>query len=154
MQTGTEQQQSKPENHEENRNARAEAIADVIAEFSRRTGIPASELVNKADYHDWQMYLLKSYERLPIASAKSKQPSEATKALVRTLVKRDVRVSEEAKKNIHTQDSDCAGSIDPQTMMCGVCHVDHSGECPVCHGHGYHLDGCSEIEEQPSKEVH
>jgi hypothetical protein len=51
---------------------------------------------------------------------------------------------EKRSQNQHTKESDC--EVDPETGLCRGCGVDHSEECPECHGHGYHQDGCTEIE--------
>ena len=42
----------------------------------------------------------------------------------------------------HSKDSDC--TVDPETMLCTVCGVDHSESCPVCDGHGFHAVDCIE----------
>lgn len=41
----------------------------------------------------------------------------------------------------HTKDSDC--TVDPETLLCSVCGVDHSDSCPECSGRGFHAEGCS-----------
>ena len=43
----------------------------------------------------------------------------------------------------HATDTDC--TIDPATDCCTICGVDHSGECPDCHGRGFHRPGCPEL---------
>lgn len=43
----------------------------------------------------------------------------------------------------HERDEDCT-VVDGE---CVVCHVDHSGECASCHGHGYHYPDCGESDE-------
>jgi hypothetical protein len=40
----------------------------------------------------------------------------------------------------HTQDSDC--TIDPETLCCRECGVDHGDECLDCGGRGYHKPAC------------
>ena len=40
----------------------------------------------------------------------------------------------------HDQDADC--TVDPSTLTCTTCGVDHSGECDRCHGRGFHKVGC------------
>ena len=40
----------------------------------------------------------------------------------------------------HTKDSDC--TVDPETMLCSECGVDHSDSCPDCGGWGFHKDAC------------
>jgi len=40
----------------------------------------------------------------------------------------------------HTKDEDC--TIDPETMSCIICGVDHDCTCPECGGHGFHKDNC------------
>lgn len=46
----------------------------------------------------------------------------------------------------HTKDSDC--TVDPETGLCIECGVCHTlGDCPECGGKGYHVDGCSEMDE-------
>jgi hypothetical protein len=47
---------------------------------------------------------------------------------------------------MHERDEDCAGHIDPETDSCRVCGVDHGGECPECHGRGFHRAGCASPE--------
>jgi hypothetical protein len=44
----------------------------------------------------------------------------------------------------HLCDADCAGHIDPETLCCTICGVDHNCECPTCGGHGFHKAGCAE----------
>lgn len=146
MQTETQQK-----NHEQNRTARAEAIADVIVAFSKRTGIPAEELLRTAGSTEWHFYLRKSYESLPISGKLQDQPSDATKELVIAFVKRDARIPEHSKKNIHTQDSDC--TLDPATSCCRVCGVDHSATCIKCSGRGFHLPSCPELADSGSESV-
>lgn len=41
---------------------------------------------------------------------------------------------------IHTKDSDC--TVDPATLCCTTCGVDHSGQCSQCGGKGYHKETC------------
>lgn len=145
MQTETQQK-----SHEENRTARAEAIADVIVAYSKKYGQPVEEILAGADYHDWHCFLQTSYALLSIKGKKRPQPSDETKQLVRIFVKRDARVEDHSKKNIHTQDSDC--SIDTDTNCCRVCGVDHSATCIKCHGHGFRLPTCPEMTTE--SEVH
>lgn len=45
----------------------------------------------------------------------------------------------------HTADADC--NIDPTTLFCTGCDVDHSGKCETCGGSGFHIEDCPEIEE-------
>jgi hypothetical protein len=40
----------------------------------------------------------------------------------------------------HEQDEDC--DVDPDTLSCRGCGVDHGGECPDCLGRGFHRPGC------------
>lgn len=40
----------------------------------------------------------------------------------------------------HTKDSDC--TIEPETRLCKICGVDHSGQCDVCGGRGFHTETC------------
>lgn len=54
---------------------------------------------------------------------------------------------------IHWTDSDCSPTIDPRTMMCRVCGVDHSGTCPACGGHGFHTSMCVENGEVPHRRM-
>lgn len=51
-------------------------------------------------------------------------------------------------KPVHTKDSDCEPHIDQFTLICRVCAVDHSGECPACKGHGFHDATCPYIQPQ------
>lgn len=41
----------------------------------------------------------------------------------------------------HTQDSDC--TVNPRTLLCTVCDVDHSGTCSDCGARAFHKPGCS-----------
>lgn len=43
----------------------------------------------------------------------------------------------------HDRDSDC--DVDPKTLCCTICGVDHSGTCPECGGHGFHKPDCKEM---------
>lgn len=43
-------------------------------------------------------------------------------------------------RSFHTKDSDC--TINPDTLLCDACGVDHSDECPECGGRGFHKDTC------------
>jgi hypothetical protein len=43
----------------------------------------------------------------------------------------------------HHHDSQC--SVDPKTLCCTECGVDHSNPCLACGGHGFHKRGCAEI---------
>lgn len=40
----------------------------------------------------------------------------------------------------HENDVDC--TVDPETMLCTVCMVDHSETCPDCEGRGFHRPTC------------
>lgn len=40
----------------------------------------------------------------------------------------------------HAQDSDC--DVDPETLSCTQCGVDHGSQCPVCSGRGFHKGDC------------
>jgi hypothetical protein len=40
----------------------------------------------------------------------------------------------------HEKDTDC--TVDPETMICTVCLVDHSDPCPDCKGRGFHRPTC------------
>lgn len=51
----------------------------------------------------------------------------------------------------HTQDSDC--SVDPETLSCALCGVDHSGECLDCGGRGFHKPTC-ESQKHPQTDEH
>jgi hypothetical protein len=44
--------------------------------------------------------------------------------------------------DVHVSDEDCEGHIDPETLCCSVCGVDHNCECPKCGGHGFHKADC------------
>jgi len=46
----------------------------------------------------------------------------------------------------HLQDSDC--TVDPETLLCSVCGVDHGGECIDCGGRGFHKPNCPWMEGQ------
>lgn len=48
---------------------------------------------------------------------------------------------------MHTLDSQCR--VNPETMLCDECGVDHSGDCAECSGRGFHQDGCPLIEARP-----
>ena len=48
---------------------------------------------------------------------------------------------------MHTRDEDCTVGDDG---FCTDCGVDHTSECPVCGGHGFHKSDCSENEENQS----
>lgn len=45
------------------------------------------------------------------------------------------------RRPLHERDEEC--TIDPETEMCRVCGVDHSGQCPACLGRGFHTSNCS-----------
>lgn len=45
---------------------------------------------------------------------------------------------------VHTRDEDC--DVDPATLCCRGCGVDHGGECRSCSGHGFHREGCPEMD--------
>jgi hypothetical protein len=40
----------------------------------------------------------------------------------------------------HTQDEQC--DVDPITLCCRDCGVDHAGDCYRCDGRGFHKDAC------------
>lgn len=40
----------------------------------------------------------------------------------------------------HSRDEDC--TVDPETLCCTVCGVDHSAECLDCGKRGYHASTC------------
>lgn len=40
----------------------------------------------------------------------------------------------------HSKDSDCI--IDPETLCCAICGIDHSDECLDCGGRGFHKPTC------------
>lgn len=63
------------------------------------------------------------------------------KAMTDTVTRDDVT----ATAREHNRDEDCEGHINAWTLQCDVCGVDHSGECLVCGGRGFHKDGCPEI---------
>lgn len=44
----------------------------------------------------------------------------------------------------HTTDSDCQLDLDGTCTSCGVTH---NQECSECGGHGFHREGCSEVED-------
>lgn len=46
----------------------------------------------------------------------------------------------------HEHDADCE-VVDGECVVCGVSHSD---ECPLCHQHAFHLEGCAEIYETPA----
>ncbi len=46
----------------------------------------------------------------------------------------------------HQKDSDC--TVNPETLMCDGCGVDHSEECPDCGGRGFHQNECVAISPQ------
>lgn len=41
---------------------------------------------------------------------------------------------------MHEKDSDC--TVSEETLLCEVCGVDHSEECPDCGGRGFHKPVC------------
>lgn len=47
---------------------------------------------------------------------------------------------EDCGPNRHTKDTDC--TVDPDTLCCTVCGVDHSEECLECGQRGYHAETC------------
>jgi hypothetical protein len=47
---------------------------------------------------------------------------------------------EGAATHEHTADADC--TVDPETLTCRECGVDHSSECPACRGRGFHRPSC------------
>jgi hypothetical protein len=49
-----------------------------------------------------------------------------------------------ADYTMHLRDEDCA--VDPETDCCSICGVDHSGQCPICGGRGFHRFGCTDPE--------
>jgi len=43
----------------------------------------------------------------------------------------------------HLSDADCAPFLVDDS--CSVCGVDHSAECSLCHGKGFHYSDCPEL---------
>lgn len=43
----------------------------------------------------------------------------------------------------HTRDADC--TIDPETLCCTGCGVDHGAPCADCGGGAFHLDACPRL---------
>lgn len=41
----------------------------------------------------------------------------------------------------HEEDGDC--DVDPETLVCRVCGVDHSEQCEDCGGRGFHKATCA-----------
>jgi hypothetical protein len=44
----------------------------------------------------------------------------------------------------HTKDTDC--NVDPDTMLCRICSVEHADQpCAHCGARAYHLDNCPTV---------
>jgi hypothetical protein len=46
----------------------------------------------------------------------------------------------------HRQDSDC--DLNPETLICRICQVDHGAPCPACGGRAFHNTPCAMLDDQ------
>ena len=113
-------------------------------------GYEGFDAVVKANLSDLEVYTallhLAHRAELPsvlesIREAKLSTINHAARSQAYYMRKQKERGISMTNNSPHEKDSDC--DVDPQTNCCRVCGVDHSGQCPVCGGRGFHKEGCA-----------